>query len=54
MDNKNMEDAMRFIGYELRDNPGADRSKLIEEAAQKFDLSPLQQEFLVNKFILSQ
>lgn len=52
MEAKHMEDAFRFISLELKDNPDADRSKLIEVAAQKFDLTPLQTEFLVNKFVL--
>ncbi len=52
MDNS-LEDAIRFIGLELKDNPGADRAKLIDEASQKFDLTPVQTEFLVNKFVLS-
>jgi hypothetical protein len=52
MDNS-MEDAIRFIGGELKANPGANRSKLIEEAGQKFDLDPKQTEFLVNKFVLN-
>ncbi len=50
--NKSIEDAIRFIGTELKDNPGADKSKLIETASQKFDLTPMQTEFLINKFIM--
>ncbi|HPB80437.1 MAG TPA: hypothetical protein PK200_00230 [Spirochaetota bacterium] len=52
MEAKHMEDAFKFIGLELKDNPDADVSMLIEQAAQKFDLTPLQTEFLVNKFVL--
>jgi len=52
MDNS-MEDAIRFISGELKANPSANRSKLIEEAGQKFDLDPNQTEFLVNKFVLN-
>lgn len=48
-----MEEAIRFISYELKDNPDADKLKLIERASQRFDLSPVQTEFLVNKFILA-
>ena len=51
---KSMEDAMRYISGELKANPNASKSKIIEEAAQKFDLDPKQAEFLVNKFILNQ
>jgi hypothetical protein len=46
-------DAVKFIGRELAENPDADRVKLIEEASRKFDLNPLQQEFLTSKFILN-
>ena len=47
-----LEEAVRFISTELKDNPGTDKLKLIEIASQRFDLNPLQTEFLVNKFIL--
>lgn len=46
-------EAVKFIGTELKSNPGANVSKLIEEASQKFDLNPMQQEFLTNKYILN-
>ncbi len=42
-------EALRFVGVELRENPSADRLKLIDEAAQKFDLNPMQTEFLTDK-----
>ncbi len=51
MTTSNIEDAVRFIGLELKENPGADMVKLIEQASQKFDLNPMQQEFLSNKYI---
>jgi hypothetical protein len=50
---KAMEDAIRFISQELKANPAAKKSALIEEASQKFDLDPNQTEFLVNKYILN-
>jgi len=50
--NKSMEDAIRFISGELKANPKANKAKLIEEACQKYDLEPKQEEFLVNKFVL--
>lgn len=52
MDTKAIEDAVRYISLELKDNPGADKTKLIEDASQKFDLSPIQTEFLLNKYVL--
>ncbi len=51
---KSMEDAFRFISQELKENPKANKSKLIEEASQKFDLDPKQTEFLINKYILNE
>ncbi len=45
--------AIRFIGQELKDKPELNRAKLLEDAAQRFDLSPLQSEFLVNKFLIN-
>ena len=45
--------AVEFIGIVLKDEPDTDKLKLIDEAAQKFDLNPLQAEFLTNKFLLS-
>lgn len=46
-----MQDAVKFISDVLKENPNADLSKLIEEASQKFDLNPLQAEFLLNKYL---
>jgi hypothetical protein len=51
MDSKPIEDAIRFISTELKSNPKADKAKLIEKAASKFDLSPLQSEFLLSKYV---
>ena len=53
MEKKVMEEAIRFISLELKDNPDADRAKLIEKASQQFDLDPVQEEFLLNKFVLN-
>jgi hypothetical protein len=50
---KSMEDVIRYISGELRDNPKADRSKLIDEASQRFDLTPMQTEFLINKYVMN-
>ncbi len=48
---KSLEDAIRFISQELIDNPGSDRSELIERVCSKFDLNPLQADFLYNKYV---
>lgn len=45
-------EAVRFIGTELKSNPDLDKVKLVNQAAQKYDLNPMQTEFLTNKIIL--
>ena len=39
--------AVSWLDDQLRDNPRADRMRLVDEAARRFDLSPLDAEFLV-------
>ena len=39
--------AIAWLDDQLRDRPGADRMKLIDEAARRFDLSPLDADFLL-------
>jgi hypothetical protein len=46
-----IKDAVKYISQELLHNPDADLNKLVESACLKFDLNPLQADFLVNKFI---
>ena len=41
--------AVKWIDEQLRDNPQADRVKLIDEAGRRFDLTPLQADFLVRE-----
>jgi hypothetical protein len=38
--------AIRWIDDQLRDNAKADRLKLVDEASRRFDLSPVDSEFL--------
>jgi hypothetical protein len=38
--------AVKWIDDQLVDRPDADRLKLVDEAAQRFDLTPLDTEFL--------
>jgi hypothetical protein len=38
--------AVKWIDDQLLDNPGADRIKLVDEASRRFDLTPLDQDFL--------
>ena len=39
--------AVKWIDERLQDEPGADRLKLVDEAARRFDLSPLDADFLL-------
>lgn len=38
--------AVKWIDDQLRDNPKADRVKLVDEASRQFDLTPLDTDFL--------
>lgn len=42
--------AIKWIDEQVRDNPGVDRVKLLDQAARRFDLSPLEVDFLVRHF----
>lgn len=39
--------AVQWIDDQLHDKPQADRTKLIDEAGRRFDLTPLDSEFLL-------
>jgi hypothetical protein len=39
--------AVKWIDGQLRDNPSVDRVKLVDDASRRFDLSPLDEEFLL-------
>jgi hypothetical protein len=39
--------AVKWIDDRLADEPGADRLRLVDEAARRFDLSPLDTDFLM-------
>jgi hypothetical protein len=39
--------AVTWIDERLRDEPAADRLRLVDEAARRFDLSPLDTDFLM-------
>lgn len=41
--------AVKWIDEQLHDNPQADRTKLIDEAGRRFDLTPLDSDFLVRQ-----
>jgi hypothetical protein len=38
--------AVKWIDDQLRDHPATDRAKLIDDASRRFDLSPLDADFL--------
>ena len=38
--------AVKWIEEQLKDHPGVDRHKLVDEASRRFDLSPLDADFL--------
>ena len=38
--------AVKWIDDQLVDNPTADRTKLVDEASRRFDLTPLDADFL--------
>ncbi|MBI4272042.1 MAG: hypothetical protein HY615_17030 [Candidatus Rokubacteria bacterium] len=38
--------AVRWLDEQLGENPAADRVRLVDEAARRFDLSPLDADFL--------
>ena len=39
--------AVRWIEEQLQDRPDADRVTLVDEASRRFDLTPLDEDFLV-------
>jgi hypothetical protein len=43
--------ALRWLDERARDDPGSDRAKLVGEAASRFDLSPLEEEFLRTRWV---
>ncbi len=41
--------ALKWIDEQLQDDPKADRTRLIDEAGRRFDLTPLDSEFLLRQ-----
>ncbi|HET8577423.1 MAG TPA: hypothetical protein VFO18_10010 [Methylomirabilota bacterium] len=39
--------AVKWIDEQLADHPDADRTKLIDDASRRFDLTPLDADFLL-------
>jgi hypothetical protein len=42
--------ALRWLDERARDEPGLDRPRAIAEAARRFDLTPLDEEFLLRSW----
>jgi len=42
--------AMRWLDERAREDPAHERGKLVSEAAARFDLSPLEEEFLATNW----
>ena len=42
--------AIRWIDEQMRDNPQGDRLRLIDEAGRRFDLTPVDEDFLFRHF----
>jgi hypothetical protein len=38
--------AIKWIDEQIQDNPDADRVKLVDEASRRYDLTPLDTDFL--------
>lgn len=45
--------ALRWLDARVQDDPRADRARLVNEASTRFDLSPLEEEFLLTSWVRS-
>ncbi|HNR88757.1 MAG TPA: hypothetical protein PKM65_10490 [Spirochaetota bacterium] len=52
MESSSLKEAVKYISGELKADPAIDKNALIDEASRRFDLNPMQTEFLINKYIL--
>lgn len=43
--------ALRWLDERVRDEPRLDRAKLVSEAALRFDLTPLEEDFLLREWV---
>ncbi len=43
--------ALRWLDERVRETPQADRGKLVSEAGARFDLSPVEEEFLLRSWL---
>ena len=42
--------ALRWLDERIREEPGASRAKLVGEAGPRFDLTPVEEEFLLRNW----
>jgi len=50
---ESLKEAVKYISSRIKENSNIDMLSLIEDTAKKFDLNPLQSEFLINKYLMS-
>ncbi len=50
IDDAALKKAIEWMSDRLKEEPGANRAGLIDQASKEFDLTPLQEEFLYNQF----
>jgi hypothetical protein len=43
--------ALRWLDGRVQDDPRLDRAKLVGEASARFDLTPLEEEFLLTNWV---
>jgi hypothetical protein len=48
---ESLRQALRWLGDHVRDAKDADRLKLVQEAALRFDLTPADEEFLIANWV---
>lgn len=49
---ESLKNAVKYMSEQLKENPEIDRNTLIDDVSKKYDLNPMQTEFLINKFVL--
>ncbi len=43
--------ALRWLDERAREEPGREKAKLVSEAASRFDLTPLEEDFLLSSWV---
>ncbi|HPS57286.1 MAG TPA: hypothetical protein PK514_04210 [Spirochaetota bacterium] len=49
---ESLKNAVKYMSEQLKENPEIDRSSLIDDVSKKYDLNPMQTDFLINKYVL--